>query len=114
MLTLSGLITPAYAQAAGGGGADFLVQLVPLFLIIAVMYFFAIRPQQQRVAAHRQMVANLRRGDTVITAGGMIGKVVKLTDDEATVELADNVRVRVIRATIQDVRAKGEPAANEN
>ena len=104
-------ITPADAQGAGGGGGDFFLQLLPILLMIIIFYFLLFRPQQQRMAAHRQMVANIRRGDTVVTQGGLIGKVTKVKEGEGEieVELSENNRVRVIRGTIAEVRAKGEP-----
>ena len=104
------LITPAYAQAAAPGGSDFLLQLAPLFVIVAIFYFLFIRPQQKRVKAHQEMVRNLRRGDTVVTSGGLIGKVTKLiSDTEVEIELAEGMKVRAVRATIGEVRVKGEP-----
>lgn len=104
-------ITPAYAQGAGGVGGDFFLQLLPILLMIVIFYFLLFRPQQQRLATHRQMVENIRRGDTVVTQGGLIGKVtrVKEGEGEIEVELNENNRVRVIRGTIAEVRAKGEP-----
>ncbi len=103
------LITPAYAQGAGGGG-DFLIQLMPILLMFVIFYLLLLRPQQQRVKVHREMVANLRRGDTVVTAGGIIGKVTRVKDDgEIEVEIADNTRVRIVKGTVAEVRAKGEP-----
>lgn len=103
-------ITPAYAQGAAGGGGDFMLQLVPILLMFVIFYFLLFRPQQQRAKAHREMVANLKRGDTVVTSGGIIGKVTKVKDDaEIEVEIAENTRIRVIRGTIAEVRAKGEP-----
>jgi preprotein translocase subunit YajC len=103
------LISPAYAQAPGGG--DFLFQLMPIVLMFVIFYFLLLRPQQQRMKQHREMVANIRRGDTVVTSGGIIGKVTKVRDDgEIEVEIADNTRVRVIRSTVAEVRVKGEPA----
>ena len=108
------LISPAYAQAAQPGGSDFLVSLLPFILIFAIMYFLIIRPQQKRVKDHREMVANIRRGDTVVTAGGVIGKVTKVIDDaELQVEIADGVRVKLIRSTVGEVRAKGEPVKDK-
>jgi preprotein translocase subunit YajC len=111
------LISPAFAQAAapsGGGASDFLIQLVPLFLIIAIMYFLVLRPQQQRVKAHQQMVAAVKRGDVVVTGGGIVGKVVKvLENDEVMVEIAEDVRIRVVRGTIAEVRSKTEPTENK-
>ena len=105
------IITPAYAQAAGGGGGDIFLQLLPFILIFVIMWFLIIRPQQKRVKAHQELVKNLRRGDTVITSGGITGKISKVIDDtEIEVEIAEGVRVRVIRGMVADVRAKGEPA----
>jgi preprotein translocase subunit YajC len=102
-------ISPAYAQSAGGG-SDFLIQLVPILLMFVIFYVLLLRPQQQRQKQLRAMVSNLRRGDTVVTSGGIIGKVTKVRDDnEIEVEIADNTRVRVIKATVAEVRAKGEP-----
>ncbi len=104
-------ITPAFAQAvdaAPGGSA--LVQFLPFVIIIAIMYFLIIRPQQNRLKEHRAMIAAVRRGDTVVTAGGVIGKVVKvLSDTEMQVEVAEGVRVRLVKGTITDVRSKTEP-----
>lgn len=103
-------ITPAYAQAFGGG-SDMLVNIVPILLMFVIFYFLLLRPQQQRVKQHREMVANLRRGDTVVTSGGIIGKVTKVRDEaEIEVEIAENTRVRVIKSTVSEVRAKGEAA----
>jgi preprotein translocase subunit YajC len=105
------LITPAYAQAAGApGGADFVMQMAPFAIILVIMYFLILRPQQKRAKAHAEMIANVRRGDTVVTSGGFVAKVTKVTDDpEIEVEIAPNVRVRLIRSMITDVRTKGEP-----
>ncbi len=104
-------ITPAFAQAvdaAPGGSA--LLQFLPFVIIIAIMYFLIIRPQQNRMKEHRAMIAAVRRGDTVVTAGGVIGKVVKvLSDTEMQVEIAEGVRVRLVKGTITDVRSKTEP-----
>lgn len=103
-------ITEAYAQAAPApGGGSFLIQLLPFILILAIMYFLIIRPQQKRLKEHRDMIASIRRGDTVVTAGGMVGKVTKLIGDaELQVELAEGVRVRVVRNTIAEVRTRGD------
>src|SRR5262245_61174921 len=106
---LSMLISPAYAQAASGG-SDFLIQLMPILLMFVIFYFLLLRPQQQRVKQHREMVANIRRGDTVVTGGGIVGKVTKVRDDnEIEVEIAENTRVRVLKGTVTEVRVKGEP-----
>ncbi|MFO7297761.1 MAG: preprotein translocase subunit YajC [Proteobacteria bacterium] len=103
-------ITPAYAQGAPGGGSDFMLQLIPILLMFVIFYFLLIRPQQQRAKQHREMVNNIRRGDTVVTSGGIIGKVTRVKDDnEIEVEIAENTRVRVVKATVADVRSKGEP-----
>lgn len=86
-------------------------QVVPLILILVIMYFFLIRPQQRKVKEHQAMVAALRRGDEVVTQGGLIGKVSKVKDDvEIEVELTKDVKVRVVKATIAQVRSKTEPA----
>jgi len=79
-------------------------------LMFVIFYFLLIRPQQQRAKQHREMVNNIRRGDTVVTSGGIIGKVTRVKDDnEIEVEIAENTRVRVVKATVADVRSKGEP-----
>ena len=102
--------TPAYAQAAGGAGA--FGSLIPLILIFAIMYFLLIRPQQKKVKQHAAMVDALRRGDQVVTAGGLIGKVAKVKEDnEIEVELATGVKVRVVKTTISQVLSKTEPAS---
>lgn len=110
------LISQAFAQAAGGpGGGGFgdLTQFMPLILIFVVFYFLLIRPQQKKMKAHREMVAQLRRGDRVLTQGGIIGQITKvISDTEATVEIAEGVRVRVMRSAIAEVLAKTEPVAN--
>ena len=88
-------------------------QFIPLILIFAIMYFLLIRPQQKKMKEHQAMVAAVRRGDVIVTAGGLIGKVAKVKDDgEVEVELAEGVKVRVVASTIADVRSKTEPAAN--
>ncbi|HYF06597.1 MAG TPA: preprotein translocase subunit YajC [Acetobacteraceae bacterium] len=105
------MITPAFAQGApSAGGTDILIQIVPFILIFVIMWFLIIRPQQRRVKEHQEMIKNVRRGDTVVTTGGIVGKVAKVVDDnELEVEIADNVRVRLVRTMISDVRTKGEP-----
>jgi preprotein translocase subunit YajC len=108
------LISEAYAQAAGagasGGGAGMLVQFAPLVLIFVVFYFLLIRPQQKRAKEHRDMLGAVRRGDRVVTGGGIVGSVIKVADDELTVEIAENVRVKVIRSTVTTILARTEPA----
>jgi preprotein translocase subunit YajC len=105
-------ITPAYAQSAAGSG-DFLIQILPFLLIFVIMYFLIIRPQQRRLKDHKEMVAALRRGDTVVTGGGLIGKVTKADDDELVVELAPGMKVKVIRSTITEVRSKNQPVSGK-
>src|SRR5262245_49827532 len=103
-------ITPAYAQGAPAGGNDMLVSLLPFIAIFVIMYFLILRPQQKRVKAHTEMVNNLRRGDTVVTNGGMIGKITKVLDNhEVEVEISEGVKIRQVRQMVTEVRAKGEP-----
>ncbi|WP_343079388.1 preprotein translocase subunit YajC [Ostreiculturibacter nitratireducens] len=105
-------VTPAYAQAAGAPAGSAFAQFIPLILIFAIMYFLLIRPQQKKMKDHRAMVDALRRGDQVITQGGIIGKVSKVKEDgELEVEIADGVKVRVVKNTIAQVISKTEPAA---
>ena len=112
------LITPAYAQfgSLGAGGANsMIVQFMPLILIIVIMYFLILRPQQRKVKLHQEMVKALRRGDTVVTNGGLVGKVTRVVDDnQIEIEIADGVRVRQVRASISEVRAKGEPVKEDS
>ncbi|MEX0840172.1 MAG: preprotein translocase subunit YajC [Parvibaculum sp.] len=99
----------------GGGTSEFLISLFPFIALFAIMYFLILRPQQKRMRMHREMVANVRRGDVVVTAGGLIGKVAKVDEAEVHVEIADGVRVRVVKTTLTDVRSKSEPVpANAN
>ena len=96
---------------AATGPAGMLIQFAPIVVIFVIMYFLILRPQQQRARTHREMVTNRRRGDTVVTAGGVIGKVIKVVDDAILqIEIAEGVRVRVVKGTLSEVRAKGEPA----
>ena len=112
-------VTPAYAQAAAPSPAiDFLTGpngiIIPMLLVLVIMYFLVIRPQRQQQKKHQETLPSLRRGDTVVTSGGIIGKVSKVpTDNEVEIEIAENVRVRVVRSTITDVRAKGEPVKDK-
>lgn len=104
-------VTPAHAQFAGGG-SDVIMSILPFVLIFVIMYFLIIRPQRQQAKTRDAMLAAVRRNDTVVTGGGMVGKVTKVIDDrEVEVEIAPNVKVRVVRSLIADVRTKGEPAA---
>src|SRR5436190_5289696 len=103
-------ITPAFAQGAPAGGSDMLLQMAPFILIFVIMYFLILRPQQKRVKDHQVLVSQLRRGDTVVSSGGLVGKITKVVDDnEVEVQIAEGVRVRQLRQMITEVRAKGEP-----
>src|SRR5215470_10860725 len=112
-------ITPAFAQGSlfgGGAGGDggMLMSLLPFVLIFVIMYFLILRPQQKRVKQHQEIVMNVRRGDTIITNGGLVGKVTKvIDDDQIEIEIADDVRIRQMRQMVADVRAKGEPVKEE-
>ena len=104
-------ISTAAAQTTGGGlfGDGAALQILPLVLIFVVFYFLLIRPQQKKVREHRELIAGIRRNDVVITGGGIVGKVTKVIDDNTVqVEIAENVRVRVERATIAGIRSRGE------
>ena len=107
-------VTPAFAQGGPLGGDNMLVSLLPFVLIFVIMYFLILRPQQKRVKEHAELIKNLRRGDTVVTSGGLVGKVTKVVDEEQIeVEIADGVRVRQVRSMITGVRAKGEPVKDD-
>ena len=109
------MITPAYAQGVGGASPELLYQLLPFALIFVIMYFLILRPQQRRVKQHQEMVKALRRGDSVVTNGGLVGKVTKVVDDEQIeVEIADGVRVRQMRSMVSEVRAKSEPVKDDS
>ncbi len=103
------LIGPAHAQAAGGApeGPGLLATLLPLILIFVIFYFLIIRPQSKRMKQHREMVRNLEKGDEVVTGGGFLGRVVRVNEDSITVELAEGVRVKAQRDSIQNVLPKG-------
>jgi len=109
-------ISPAYAQdAAAGGGGFGIVQLLPLILIFVVFYFLLIRPQQKKMKAHRAMVQALKRGDRVVTAGGIIGEVTKVqSDTEVQIEIAEGVRVRMQRSAISELVTRSAPANDED
>ena len=104
--------TPAWAQGAGGS-PDMLISILPFVLIFVIMYFLIIRPQRTQVKKRGEMLAAIRRGDTVVTGGGLVGKVTKASDTELEVDLG-GVKVTALRSTIMDVRVKGEPVANQN
>lgn len=108
-------ITPAYAQGFGFGDSQAMVQFLPLVLIFVVFYFLLIRPQQKRAKEHKAVLAALRRGDRVVTGGGIIGTVAKVIgDDEVAVDIAEGTRVRVLRSTITSVLARTEPVAGKD
>jgi preprotein translocase subunit YajC len=106
-------VTPAYAQSAGGG-ADIIVNILPFILIFVIMYFLIIRPQRQQAKRREEMLQAIRRNDTVVTGGGIVGKVTKVIDDsEVEVEIAKDTKVRIKRALIADVQVKGETASSK-
>jgi len=108
------LISPAFAQAAGQSATSSFVQFVPLLLIFVVFYFLLIRPQQKKMKEHKAMLDAVRRGDRIVTNGGIVGLVTKAPEGrELTVEIADNVRVQVMRDMIASVISKTEPVAAE-
>lgn len=108
-------ITPAYAQAAGAGDTNsMLMSLLPFAMIFVIMYFLILKPQQRKVKEHAELVKNLRRGDTVVTSGGLVGKVTKVVDDDQVeMEIADGVKIRQMRQMISGVRTKGEPQKDD-
>jgi preprotein translocase subunit YajC len=111
--TIAMFISPAYAQATGPGGMGELFNLlIPMLMVFVIFYFFMIRPQQQRMKQHRAAIDSIRRGDTVVTSGGIVGKVTKVDDNELQVEIAEGVRIKVVRGTISEVRTKGEAPAS--
>ncbi|MBB4660350.1 preprotein translocase subunit YajC [Parvularcula dongshanensis] len=105
-------LSAAYAQDAAAQQPNFFTSLIPFVLMAVVFYFLLIRPQQQARKKHQAMVAGVKRGDEVLTSGGILGKVVKAPEgDECTIEIAEGVQVRVVKATLTDVRGKGTAAA---
>jgi preprotein translocase subunit YajC len=108
-------ISPAYAQAAVAGDTNsMLMSLLPFALIFVIMYFLILKPQQRKVKEHNEMVKNIRRGDTIVTNGGLVGKVTKVVDDDQVeMEISDGVRIRQLRQMVSAVRTKGEPAKDE-
>jgi preprotein translocase subunit YajC len=111
-------VEESFHMGFGAGGSDLMTNLggvLPFVLIFVIMYFLILRPQQKRAKQHQEMVKNLRRGDNVITSGGLVGKVTKVVDDDQVeVEIADGVRVRQVKSMIADVRAKGEPVKDDS
>ena len=112
------LISPAYAQAAApAAGGDMFMSLLPLILVFAIFYFLLIRPQQTKMKTHRDMLENLKKGDQIVTAGGIVGKIARIeqSDNQLVVEIAPNVQVKVIRQTVADLLTKPVPATgNDN
>lgn len=109
-------VSEAWAQAAGApaaGGADMLIQFAPFILIFVVMWFLLIRPQQKKAKQHRAMVAALKRGDRVVTNGGIYGQVSHVADDHLMVEIADGVKIKIVRDAVSAVPGKPEPVKKE-
>ncbi|ESZ25085.1 preprotein translocase subunit YajC [Mesorhizobium sp. M1066] len=107
-------VTPAYAQGVGAS-PDMFISILPFVLIFVIMYFLIIRPQRTQLKKRGEMLAAVRRGDTVVTGGGFVGKVTKVIDDnELEIDLGGGMKVTALRSTIADVRVKGEPVANQN
>ncbi|MBZ9895140.1 MULTISPECIES: preprotein translocase subunit YajC [unclassified Mesorhizobium] len=107
-------VTPAYAQGIGAS-PDMFISILPFVLIFVIMYFLIIRPQRTQLKKRGEMLAAVRRGDTVVTGGGFVGKVTKVIDDhELEIDLGGGTKVTALRSTIADVRVKGEPVANQN
>ncbi len=108
------LISTAFAQGAGAGAeGGMLVTLLPLVLIFVVFYFLLIRPQQKKMKEHKNLVANLKRGDRVVTSGGLIGTVARVHDDELEVEIAQGVKARIVRQMVSTVMSKSDVAARK-
>lgn len=114
-------VSTAYAQAASGGtaapGGTDLMALLPLVLVFVVFYFLLIRPQQKRMKDHKAMLDSLRRGDRVVTGGGILGTIIKVggdDGDDVTVEIAENVRIKVLRTSIAETRSKPEPVRSKS
>jgi len=108
-------VTPAYAQSSAAS-PDIFISILPFVLIFVIMYFLIIRPQRTQMKKRTEMLQTIRRGDTVVTGGGLVGKVTKVAsdDNELEVDLGNGVKVTALRHTIADVRVKGEPVANQN
>jgi preprotein translocase subunit YajC len=106
-------VTPAYAQT--GATPDIFISILPFVLIFVIMYFLIIRPQRQQLKKRTEMLAAVRRGDTVVTGGGLVGKVTKVINEtELEIDLGGGTKVTALRSTLSDVRVKGEPIANQN
>lgn len=105
------LIDVAYAQGDAAGIQGILASPITMIvLMFVIFYFLLIRPQQKRLKDHQAMIKSVSRGDVVVTAGGLIGKVAKVSDTEVDIDLADGVRVKAVKTTLSDVRSKTEPA----
>ena len=106
------LISTAYAQVAGGeGGGDLITSLLPFVFIFAIFWFLLIRPQQKKAKQHRETLASLKRGDRIVTGGGILGRIVRVEGpNELLVELAPDVRVRLMRSTVIELVTRSEPA----
>jgi preprotein translocase subunit YajC len=108
--------SPAFAQTTGAapdGGAGFLMSIAPLLFIFVIFYFLLIRPQQRRMKQHQEMIGAVKRNDIAVTSGGLIGKVTKVDETEIELEIAPNVRVRVMKTMLSDVRPHGQKPAND-
>lgn len=108
-------VSPAFAQgAAPAGGGDLFASFIPIILLIAIFWFLIFRPQQKRIKAHQAMISAVKRGDTVVTNGGIVGKVTKVVEGEdLEIEVSQGVKVKVVRSMITDVRTKSDPV-NDN
>ena len=109
------MITPAFAQTVGGAGnADIFQLLFPMIIVFGIFYLLVFRPQQKKAKEHQEMIGAVKRGDTVVTSGGIIGRVVKVgTENEVRVEIAEGVQVRVLKGSLTDVRGRGEPVKDK-
>ena len=115
MIVSTALVLAAVPPAAGGGLQDQLITFAPLIFMFAALYFFIMRPQQRRQKEHMERVKAVKRGDTVVMSNGMIGKVVRVEENEVGVEVAQNVTVKVVKSMLHEVRTRGEPApANDS
>jgi len=107
------LASSVYVSAAAGAAPGFFVQMAPLLLIFVIFYFLLIRPQQRRAKLHRDMIGAVKKNDTAVTGGGVIGKVIKVDDNEVELEIATGVRIKVIKGMLSDVRPHGAKPAND-
>lgn len=107
------IATTLAAAAAPGGGAAFFIQIAPLLFIFVIFYFLMIRPQQRRMKQHQATISAVKKGDEVVTAGGIRGKVTKVSDDEVEVEIAQGTRVRIVKSTLSHVLTKNAKPAND-